>query len=71
MALADVRTPLRLSDRRRARADAGSIMDHGAPQWVFHASVIVMVVIAAVALIGDRYVAGLRPAGAPMAEPAG
>jgi MFS family permease len=32
----------------------GFIMDHGAPRWVFGASVIVMVTVAVVALIGDR-----------------
>jgi MFS family permease len=32
----------------------GFIMDHGAPRWVFGASVIVMITVAIVALIGDR-----------------
>jgi FSR family fosmidomycin resistance protein-like MFS transporter len=32
----------------------GFIMDHGAPQWVFGASVIVMVLVAATAFCGDR-----------------
>ena len=32
----------------------GFIMDHGAPRWVFGASVIVMIVVAVVALLGDR-----------------
>jgi MFS family permease len=32
----------------------GFIMDHGAPRWVFGASVIVMIVVAIVALAGDR-----------------
>jgi MFS family permease len=32
----------------------GFIMDHGAPRWVFGASVIVMIAVALVALIGDR-----------------
>ena len=32
----------------------GFIMDHGAPQWVFGASVIVMVLVAATAFFGDR-----------------
>ena len=32
----------------------GFIMDRGAPQWVFSASVIVMILTAAVALISDR-----------------
>ena len=32
----------------------GFIMDHGAPRWVFGASVIVMITVAVVALLGDR-----------------
>jgi MFS family permease len=32
----------------------GFIMDRGAPQWVFGASVIVMILTASVALLGDR-----------------
>ena len=32
----------------------GFIMDRGAPRWVFGASVIVMILTASVALIGDR-----------------
>jgi FSR family fosmidomycin resistance protein-like MFS transporter len=32
----------------------GFIMDHGAPRWVFGASVIVMITVAVVALFGDR-----------------
>ncbi|HWB49248.1 MAG TPA: MFS transporter [Stellaceae bacterium] len=32
----------------------GFIMDHHAPRWVFGASVVVMIVVAAVALVGDR-----------------
>src|SRR5579863_1168690 len=32
----------------------GFIMDHGAPRWVFGASVIVMITVAIVALVGDR-----------------
>ena len=32
----------------------GYIMDHGAPRWVFGASVIVMIIVAVVALVGDR-----------------
>jgi len=32
----------------------GFIMDHGAPRWVFGASVIVMITVAVVALVGDR-----------------
>ena len=38
----------------------GFIMDHGMPQWVFGASVIIMAVTAALALIGDRRVAANR-----------
>jgi hypothetical protein len=30
-------------------------MDHGAPRWVFGASVIVMIAVALVALVGDRH----------------
>ncbi len=50
----------------------GFIMDHGAPQWVFGASVIVMIVTAAVALIGDRRAAAYRRrrAGQPAAASA-
>ncbi|MBV8776810.1 MAG: MFS transporter [Alphaproteobacteria bacterium] len=33
----------------------GLFMDHGAPRWVFGASVVVMIVVAVVAPIGDRY----------------
>ena len=32
----------------------GFFMDHGAPRWVFGASVIVMITVAVVALVGDR-----------------
>jgi MFS family permease len=32
----------------------GFLMDHGAPRWVFGASVIAMVTVAVVALVGDR-----------------
>jgi MFS family permease len=32
----------------------GFIMDHGAPRWVFGASVIVMITVALTALVGDR-----------------
>jgi MFS family permease len=32
----------------------GFIMDHHAPRWVFGASVVVMIVVAVVALVGDR-----------------
>jgi MFS transporter, FSR family, fosmidomycin resistance protein len=38
----------------------GFLMDHGAPRWVFGASVIVMIVVAVVALIGDRRAARKR-----------
>jgi MFS family permease len=38
----------------------GLIMDHGAPRWVFGVSAIVMIVTAAVALIGDRRAAATR-----------
>ena len=38
----------------------GFIMDHNAPRWVFGASVIVMVIVAVVALIGDRRSASRR-----------
>ena len=29
-------------------------MDHGAPQWVFGISVVLMIAVAVVALVGDR-----------------
>jgi MFS transporter, FSR family, fosmidomycin resistance protein len=32
----------------------GFLMDHGAPRWVFGASVIAMITVAVVAMIGDR-----------------
>jgi MFS family permease len=38
----------------------GFIMDRGAPRWVFGASVIVMIAVAAVALVGDRRAARKR-----------
>ena len=38
----------------------GFIMDHGAPQWVFRVSVIVMVATAVIAWVGDRRVAANR-----------
>ena len=38
----------------------GFIMDRGAPQWVFGASVIVMILTASVALVGDRRLARRR-----------
>jgi MFS family permease len=47
----------------------GYLMDRGAPQWVFHASVIVMVVTAAVALASDRRTARRRQCG-PAPQPA-
>jgi len=40
----------------------GFLMDHGAPRWVFGASVIVMLTVAVVALVGDRRVTRGRPA---------
>jgi MFS transporter, FSR family, fosmidomycin resistance protein len=43
----------------------GFIMDHGAPQWVFGASVIVMVLVAAIAFFGDRRAASRLVAIAP------
>jgi FSR family fosmidomycin resistance protein-like MFS transporter len=45
----------------------GWIMDHGAPRWVFGASVIIMAITAAVALIGDRRVAARQQQLAPAA----
>jgi MFS family permease len=47
----------------------GFIMDHGAPRWVFHASVIVMVVTAAVALLSDRRTSRQRKS-MPSVQPA-
>ena len=38
----------------------GFAMDHGAPQWVFGISVVLMVAVAVVALIGDRRAARRR-----------
>jgi MFS family permease len=38
----------------------GFIMDHHAPRWVFGASVVVMIVVAVVALVGDRHSARRR-----------
>jgi MFS transporter, FSR family, fosmidomycin resistance protein len=46
----------------------GFLMDHGAPRWVFGASVIIMITVAAVALIGDRHQTRRRLALAPAAE---
>jgi MFS family permease len=45
----------------------GFIMDQHAPRWVFGASVIVMIVVAVVALVGDRRAAG-RPVAPAAAE---
>ena len=45
----------------------GFIMDHHAPRWVFGASVIVMIVVAVVALVGDRR-AARHPAAPAAAE---
>ena len=44
----------------------GFIMDHGAPQWVFGTSVIVMVLVAATAFFGDRRAASRLVAIAPI-----
>ena len=38
----------------------GFFMDHGAPRWVFGASVVVMIAVALVALVGDRCSARCR-----------
>ena len=38
----------------------GFAMDHGAPQWVFGISVILMIAVAVVALVGDRRAAAKR-----------
>jgi MFS family permease len=47
----------------------GFAMDHGAPQWVFGISVILMIAVAVVALIGDRRMEAnrRRPVGQPAA----
>jgi FSR family fosmidomycin resistance protein-like MFS transporter len=45
----------------------GFLMDHGAPHWVFGASVIAMITVAIVALIGDRRVSRQRVAAAASA----
>jgi MFS family permease len=45
----------------------GLIMDHGAPRWVFGASVIVMITVALVAVVGDRRAARRRVNTAPVA----
>jgi MFS family permease len=46
----------------------GFIMDHHAPRWVFGASVIAMIVVAVVALVGDRHAARRRVAVVAAAE---
>jgi MFS family permease len=46
----------------------GWIMDHGAPKWVFGASVIFMAITAASALIGDRVTLGRRGRAVAAAE---
>ncbi len=46
----------------------GLIMDHGAPRWVFGASVIVMITVAVTALIGDRRAARGRAMRAAAAD---
>ncbi len=46
----------------------GFLMDHGAPRWVFGASVIVMIIVAITALVGDRRALRRRPA--PLASAA-
>jgi MFS family permease len=46
----------------------GFIMDHNAPRWVFGASVIAMIVVAVVALVGDRHAARRRGAAMAAAE---
>ena len=50
----------------------GFAMDHGAPQWVFGISVILMIAVSVVALIGDRRAAANRQrrAGQPAAASA-
>jgi FSR family fosmidomycin resistance protein-like MFS transporter len=47
----------------------GFAMDHGAPQWVFGISVILMIAVAVVALVGDRRMEAnrRRPVGQPAA----
>jgi MFS family permease len=46
----------------------GFFMDHGAPRWVFGASVIVMITVAVVALVGDRRAARRRLSALAAAE---
>jgi FSR family fosmidomycin resistance protein-like MFS transporter len=46
----------------------GFLMDHGAPRWVFGASVIAMITVAIVALIGDRRMTRQRVATLAAAE---
>ena len=48
----------------------GFAMDHGAPQWVFGISVILMIAVAAVALVGDRRTAARRRQSAAVAASA-
>jgi MFS transporter, FSR family, fosmidomycin resistance protein len=48
----------------------GFAMDHGAPQWVFGISVILMIAVAVVALVGDRRSANRQRAGGAAAEAA-
>lgn len=45
----------------------GFIMDHHAPRWVFGASVVVMIIVAVVALVGDRHLVRKNLAAAPAA----
>jgi len=42
----------------------GFAMDHGAPQWVFGISVILMIAVAVVALVGDRRASARQQRGA-------
>src|SRR5208283_596826 len=46
----------------------GWIMDRGAPQWVFGASVVFMLLTVAMALIGDRRSLGRRRRMVPSAQ---
>ncbi len=48
----------------------GFAMDHGAPQWVFGISVILMIAVAVVALVGDRRTLARRQRGAAVASAA-
>jgi hypothetical protein len=47
----------------------GYIMDHGAPNWVFHISVGFMIATAAAAWFGDRRMAARRRERAALAQP--